>query len=334
MTSPSPIDIIDNAMFSNTAFALAYTDPDQKWLIRKHLLSLHSEFPSLFPAIDTFTHNDGTIVNLLKIEGYLHIDHSLPMIHLNIWIHELYPSMAPMVQVTTDQTKPIRSNHPFVDPSGVTTSSYLHTWVPYRYDLLGLVYNLVNLFSLDHPFYFLSVPSKCHVSYMSKIECMDQLWCMLHYDMIAFRETTNDEVEKLTNLQDTMRMRVDITNNHIIELDREQIELKKRVEEMINDADTLINWLTINKVNLSLAMGGKVEDAFECVDDESKLVMELVAEDKALDDMIYALEQYVGRCVMSYECYIKQVRILARGQFFVRAKLEKLKGPQILEFLD
>ncbi|PWA80290.1 Steadiness box [Artemisia annua] len=242
--------------------------------------------------------------------------------------------MAPIVQVTLDPANPIRPNHPFVDLSGVTTSSYLQTWDPFGYDLLGLVYNLVKIFTLDHPFNVVNVPSSSHPSYMSKMECMDFLWCMLHYDIIALREYTNDEVEKLSTLQDEMKMRVNTTHDIIIGLDREKADLKQKVKETTDEADMLINWLTINKVNLSVAMGGNVEDAFECVNEDSQLVMDLLAEDKALEDVMYALDKALQNGVMSYEAYLKQVRILARDQFFVRAKLKKLKGPQIFKFLD
>ncbi|KAI3749449.1 hypothetical protein L2E82_20061 [Cichorium intybus] len=334
MASPHPAEIIDNAIFCNTAHALAYTDPDQKWLIRKHLLSLHIEFSSLYPSVGMFTHNDGTMVNLLKAEGFLHISQSLPSIHVSIWIHEHYPHLAPIVQVTPNPTYPIRPNHPFVDPSGVTTSSYLHKWVPFGHDLLGLAYNLVKLFSLDHPFYLVGAPTVSHPFYMSKTDCMDRLWWMLHYDMMTLRENTNDEVEKLTTLQAEMSMHADITTSMIIGLDHERVNLKQRVKEMTDEADILINWLAVNKVNLSVAMGGEVEDAFECADMYSKLALEWLAEDKALEDLMYALEKALEKGVMNYEHYIRQVRSFSRDQFFLRAKLEKLKDPQIFKFLD
>ncbi|KAI3806030.1 hypothetical protein L1987_21920 [Smallanthus sonchifolius] len=325
MASPSQLDIIDDAMFCNTGFALAYSDPDQKWLIRKHLLSLHREFSSLYPVIDTYIHKDGTTVNLLKVDGYLRISHSLPSIHINIWVHEHYPHVAPMVQVKMDQTNTIRSNHPFVDPSGLTMSSYLHTWGPLGFDLLGLARNLVNIFSLDHPFYVVNVPpSMSHPSYVSKMEGMDQLWWRLHYDMIALTENTNDEVETLVALQGEMRTRVDITDNMIIGLDQEKTELKQQVKEMTDEADILVNWLMVNKVNLSVAIGGRVEDAFECVDEHSQMKMECIAEDEALEELMYALDDALGKGVVSHETYIKQVRLLARDQFVARATLVKL----------
>ncbi|KAK1412588.1 hypothetical protein QVD17_33963 [Tagetes erecta] len=325
MASSSQVEIIDEAMFCNTEFALAYFDPDQKWLIRKHLLSLLSEFSSLYPTIDTYIHRDGTMVNLLKVEGYLYISHSLPSVHINIWIHEHYPHVAPMVQVKMDLTNPIRSHHPFVDPSGLTTSSYLHTWCPFGYDLLGLAHNLVKIFSLDHPFYVVNVPpSMSHPSHVSKMEGMDRLWWMLHYHLITLRENTNNEVENLVALQGEMKARVDITDAMIIGLKHEKTKLKKRVKEMTDEADILINWLMVNKVNLSITSGGRVEDAFECVDENSRLTMECKAEDEALEDLMYALDDALGKGIVGHEMYIKQVRVLAREQFFARSKFERL----------
>nr|XP_043638376.1 protein ELC-like [Erigeron canadensis] len=335
MASPCHVDFIDNAMFCDTMFALAYTDSDQKWLIREHLLSILREFPSLHPTIDTFIHNDGSTVKLLKVEGNLHISHSLPLTHINIWIHEHYPHVAPIVQVSLDPSNPIRPNHPFVDVSGVTTSSYLHTWSPFGYNLVGLAYNLVRLFSLDHPFSLVSTDrNMCHLSYMSKMECMDRLWWMLHYDIITLSENTNNKIEKLTTLQGEMKMRGDVIDNIITGLEHERAGLKQRVKEMTDEADMLINWLAVNKVNLSVALGGEVEDAFEFEGKDANLVMEGLAEDRALEDLMYAVEKAHEKGAMSHEVYIKQIRVLAKDQFMIRAKLKKLRGPKIFKFLD
>ncbi|XP_076915449.1 protein ELC-like [Bidens hawaiensis] len=324
MASPSQAEIIDSAMFCNTELALAYYDPDQKWLIRKHLLSLHKEFSSLYPSIDTYIHHDGTAVKLLKVYGYLYISHLLPLVHINIWVHEHYPHVAPMVQVQTDKTNPICPNHPFVDPSGLTTSSYLHTWVPFKHDLLGLAHNLVKIFSLDHPYVVSVPPSMSYPSYVSKMECMDRLWCRLHYEIIGLKENTKDEVEKLASLQEEMRARVDITDNLIIGIDHEKTELKQRVKEMTDEANVLVNWLMVNKVNLSVTTGGSIEDAFECVNAISTLKMECMAEEEALGELMLGLDDAFCKGVMSHEAYFKQVRLLAREQFFALAKLEKL----------
>ncbi|KAK1402669.1 hypothetical protein POM88_002274 [Heracleum sosnowskyi] len=105
MSSSSSVHFIDSALSCTSPFALSYTDPDKKWLIRKHLILLLQNFPSFRPSVDVFTHNDGNIVNLLFATGELHVSNSASPINLSIWLHENYPDMAPIVFVSSNLGK-------------------------------------------------------------------------------------------------------------------------------------------------------------------------------------------------------------------------------------
>ncbi|OWM74516.1 hypothetical protein CDL15_Pgr005095 [Punica granatum] len=71
----SPIKFIEAALSNGAGspFGLSYSDPNQRWLIRKDLLSLLQEFPSFAPSIDTFFHNDGTSTKLLVARACLRV---------------------------------------------------------------------------------------------------------------------------------------------------------------------------------------------------------------------------------------------------------------------
>jgi ESCRT-I complex subunit TSG101 len=59
---------------------------------------------------------------------------------------------------------------------------------------------------------------------------------------------------------------------------------------------------------------------------ETPLARQLLAasaEDHALEDALYALEQAVGQGALRPEVYLRQVRQLARRQFFARATASK-----------
>ena len=145
MVTPSSIQFIYSALSCTTSLALSYSDPEQKWIIQKHLTSLLQDYPTLNPSIDTFIHNDGTTVNLLNANGYFFVSYSSPPIAITIWLHENYPYMAPIVFVTLNPISKIHPNHPFVDPFGATKSACLLvlTWQHPRGYLTDLVHNLV-----------------------------------------------------------------------------------------------------------------------------------------------------------------------------------------------
>ncbi|KAA8550809.1 hypothetical protein F0562_002493 [Nyssa sinensis] len=308
MASPSSIQLIDAALSCTGPFALSYTDPDQKWLIRGHLISLLQDFPSLNPSIDTFIHNDGTTVNLLKANGDLHVSQSSIAVPLTIWLHENYPHMAPLVYVSSKSIYPIRRDHPFVDPSGATASPYLQTWLYPRCNLSVLVHNLAKLFSHNHPLCFSPASTFAHPSLVSKMEAMDRLACYLHHDMVALRAKTEEEVEGLSVVQAELVKRDNITSSMIIGLEHERLSLKQRVMGLMEEADILMNWLKIhdkNSVNVVLG-GDEFEDAFEGVDDESKLVLDYLAADRAIEDLIDELDEAVKQGVVTFEMYIRQ----------------------------
>ncbi|KAK2987112.1 hypothetical protein RJ640_019672 [Escallonia rubra] len=321
----SPIQFIDAALFCTSTFALSYMDPDQKWLIRKHLVTLLQDFPSLMPSTDTFNYNDGTVANLLNAKGDLHLSHSAPPIYITIWVHENYPYAPPNVYVnssnpTSQVSQEFDLHHqPFVDASsGAFTTPYLQSWLHPRCNLSDLVHNLVKLLSSNHPSEFHTHPSR-----VSKLEAMDRLSCTLCNDVSAVRAITEIETEELSVIQVEVLKRADIAASMIIGLEHENFNLKKKVMELTEEADVLKNWLKIHErsiIDVVVAGEGAEENAFEAVDKESNMALNCLAEDMALEDLMYALDKAVLEGVVSFVVYIRQVRELAREQFFRRAR--------------
>lgn len=317
----SSIQFIDTALSCTSPHALSYPDPKQKWLIRKHLLSLIQEYPSFTPSTDTFTHNNGTAVNLLNVTGGLRVTRYTPHVPLTIWLHEKYPYMPPLVFVLANSMTPIHRDHPFVDLSGSTSSPYLQTWIFPRCNLIDLVRNLVRIFSRDHPFiYGSAVASFTHPSLVSKMEALDRLSGMLHYDMTAFLVKNEEELEDLSKFQEELIKRETITRNMISSLEQEKSSLKDKVTRLVDEADVVMNWLRVNGAN-SAAVGEDEAEAFEAADEESKLKIECFSADWAIEDLIYALDKAVEEGAVPFDAYIKQVRVLAREQFSYRAML-------------
>nr|XP_043609191.1 protein ELC-like [Erigeron canadensis] len=134
---------------------------DIKWLIRQHLVSLTTTFPSLNPKTATFTHNDGRSVNLLQVDGtvpmlFQNVTYNIPVI---IWLMETYPRHAPLVFVNPTRDMVIKRQHSFVSPSGLVSINYLHSWVYPSSNLVDLVKNLSHFFALDPPLYSQRRPS-------------------------------------------------------------------------------------------------------------------------------------------------------------------------------
>ncbi|KAM3685735.1 hypothetical protein ACB098_11G143100 [Castanea mollissima] len=134
--------------------ALPYSE-DTKWLIRQHLVSLTSAYPSLEPKTATFTHNDGRSVNLLQAEGtvpvsFQSVTYNIPII---VWLMESYPRHAPCVYVNPTRDMIIKRPHPHVNPSGLVSIPYLQNWIYPSSNLVDLARNLSLHFGRDPPLY-------------------------------------------------------------------------------------------------------------------------------------------------------------------------------------
>lgn len=214
MAPRSSIQFVDAALKTSTGpFKLAYTDPNQKWLIRKDLLALLRNFPTFSPSMDTYTHNDGTTVNLLNASGDLRVSgtSSVPSVPLTIWVHERYPQVGPIVLVKLDSSScSVKRDHPFVDRAGLALPPYLNTWSHPRSNLSDLVRHLKKLFGRDHP--LVETPPSgavgfTHPSLASRMEAIDRISGMAYYDVVALRSGADQEVEDLLRLQEEMRVR-------------------------------------------------------------------------------------------------------------------------------
>ncbi|KAF8401777.1 hypothetical protein HHK36_012723 [Tetracentron sinense] len=335
MAPSSSIQFVDAALSCTSPFALSYRNPNQKWLIRDHLVSLLRDFPSFTPSTETYIHDDGTTVNLLNASGTLLVSQATPPIPLIIWLHQDYPYTPPTVFLLLTPINPIPHDHPFVDPSGATTSPYLQTWLYPRSNLSDLAHNLVCLFAHHHPFFSpldSIFSSFTQPSLASKMEALDRLTAALHYDMVALQAKAGEEIEELSILQSELVERSDITTSMLLGLEHERTNLKQRVTDLTEETDMLMNWLRVHDPKFVIsATGDEAEKAFEAADEESGQVLDCLAADRAIEDLVYALDKAIEDGVMTFEEYIKQVRKLAREQFFHRVKLVKLRSSDILQ---
>lgn len=150
---------------------------------------------------------------------------------------------------------------------------------------------------------------------------------MLHYDMGALQAMTEEETEGLLTVQDELKNRARGIRNIVSGLDHERKKLKETVMGLAERADVLMNWLKVNSdpKAIGVILGDRVKDAFEAIDAESNAELDGTAADEAIEDVIYALDKALEQGVVSFDSYIRQVRILAREQFFHRDLLVKLK---------
>ncbi|KAL3828002.1 hypothetical protein ACJIZ3_016804 [Penstemon smallii] len=98
-------------------------------------------------------------------------------------------------------------------------------------------------------------------------------------------------------------------------------EMKGLVKGLKDESDKILRWL---KIVGSVTDNESVYSEFEDVDEELRNLMDLMAADFAVEDLICALDKIVRQGGVSFEVYIKEVRVLAREQYLHRAGIVKI----------
>lgn len=158
--SHASVQFLNSVLSQRGPSALPYEE-NLKLTIRSHLVSLLEEFPSLQVKTESFTHNDGKACNLLQVDGtipmyYLEVLYNIPV---TFWLLEDYPKKPPRVFVKPTRDMIIKRPHRHVDPSGLVSLPYLHSWMYPRSNLVELVRSLSLVFGQDPPLYSTPVNS-------------------------------------------------------------------------------------------------------------------------------------------------------------------------------
>ncbi|XVF82501.1 hypothetical protein PTKIN_Ptkin16aG0054200 [Pterospermum kingtungense] len=380
---------LSSALSQRGPSSLPYTE-DTKWLIRQHLLSLISHYPSLEPKTATFTHNDGRSVNLLQADGtipmpFQGVTYNIPII---IWLIESYPRHPPLVYVNPMRDMIIKRPHPNVSPSGLVSIPYLQNWIYPSSNLVDLVLNLSSAFSRDPPLYSqrrpnpnpspspsASVNSSMTSSYgqqppssvsasaaagyppspygrvqlpqpsqrppedaaeVYKRNAVNKLVEMVHGDIIGMRKAREVDMEGLLSAQAVLRRREEVINKGLGELQDEKEGLEQQLQVVLMNTDVLDGWIRDNE-GKTRSLGKDnvdVDEAFHFVDVLSKQMLDCTAADLAIEDVVYSLDKAVQEGLVPFDQYLRNVRLLARKQFFHKATTAKVRAAQMQAEVD
>jgi len=112
-------------------------------------------------GVEEFIHNNGVKQSLLHISGTLPINHKGASYNIPIkfWIPYRFPDQPPICFVTPTKGMAIKARHKHVNSTGLIFHQYLHSWSPYRSNLIALSSNLQSVFGPDPPVYAKPAPA-------------------------------------------------------------------------------------------------------------------------------------------------------------------------------
>ncbi|KAH7665810.1 Vacuolar sorting protein/ubiquitin receptor VPS23 protein [Dioscorea alata] len=297
MVSVQPSSSIEfiGSTFSDTGMgSLSYKHQELKWLISEHLLSLFYDFCLFIPSAENYIHNDGIVIRLLNVSSYLTVPPSKLPILMTIWLKEDYPFPPPLVYILPHSVAKIHHQHPFIDPSSCSTNCpYMETWKYPRSNLSDLTHEILEVLKMC-TLYPDFVDESLEMIMTNRNDIEIQLARQVHHDKRCFRAQVEEDIEYLLGLQGMLLERADTLNLIIHELEK---------EEMTND---------------------DIEDVLDVVDEASKFLIKSEAADRPIDDVMEIIWKEVEEGRIEFREYLKQIRNLAREQFFHKALIIEL----------
>lgn len=141
----------------------------------------------------------------------------------------------------------------------------------------------------------------------------------------SYDDTVMEEVSTLAAAQKELEERYAKVARVVGQLDAERAEVEAAVRELGLRTTQLRAWLAkYEGLEGSPAATLDVENYLREKSEVSRGILELSAEDLALEDVFYALERTLAKGLIPGDAYLRQVRQLSRQQFYARAKLAKL----------
>ncbi|CAL4903588.1 unnamed protein product [Urochloa decumbens] len=315
-----------------------YEHPDLRWLVRKHVLAILEEFPTLSPSVDTFTTDDGNSAVLLNARGILAVSHALPPILLTLWLPREYPYRPPLVYVfPAAPPAALVADHPFVDHrTGRVRRAlpYLDEWSVPRSSLVGLVQSLVAALRMCHPLTAASsgfvaggatvaggaraaaTPAEEERRRMHAV-LAEELAARMGADAADFRVRADEDIHAMASLQAGLRARGDAMGGAIRALEEERMRLELAVTASLAHRRNLLAWLhKESRAAPPGAAGAASALAPYAAAGDAPRWLESKAAELAADDAIDALGDALENGELGFQEYIKRVKILAREQFF------------------
>lgn len=126
-----------------------YRNPDT---VLREILTITGSYQGLFPQLDTYTFNDGTLMELVHLNGTIPVRYKSNVynIPICIWIMDTHPNNAPICYVRPTPDMSIKVSM-YVDQNGKIYLPYLHEWDLNSSDILGLIQVMMVTFGEQPP---------------------------------------------------------------------------------------------------------------------------------------------------------------------------------------
>ncbi|KAK3841432.1 MAG: UEV domain-containing protein [Linnemannia gamsii] len=323
---------------------IGYQNSDRMYADVESVLRLFQNF--LVPKAETYTHDDGHSQLLLSLIGTVPIVYQSATYNIPVafWLPISYPSVAPIVFVTPTALMLVKAGVN-VDISGRCFHPYLAYWSN-RSDsnLVELIGIMQGVFSQEPPVYAKSnisqqqqqqqqqqasaviggypSPSNFALSTQQLNPQQAQLYTKLQSALLEFKTASSREMDSLVNVNKQLN---DAENRTKTELQSLR-DLSAKIQHNIETLNRCTEQLNAKIEQITTWPEEPVDEIICGSSVVHNQLFELVAEEIAIEDTLFYLDEALSQDNVELNAYMKHVRNLSREQFMKKALIKKVKA--------
>lgn len=295
--------------------------------------------------LESFTFLQGPTQRLVALRGSISVIFQ-GFVHahicLQVWAMPYHPKGPPLIFILSDDSMPLRPNHPHVDhTTGMVYVPYLSQWDPRLSCISDAVQATISAISSSLPLYanspLLALPAPTLVCTRASptapapVDCRRELIYNLSKRLLhALTQNSTAASAVMSNLQRSKenlisRLRMD-SERHNSAPKAEMASLLARRTELNEQAALLSQW---RESHPYVHVDASIDVDTQPRHTRQQQVINCTALDYASDDVMDQLDEALCEGIISVSTYVIRVRRIARDQFFARALLRAIQQESI-----
>lgn len=282
-------------------------------------------FPSLHPIVDTFTARDGTSHRLVALRGTVPISYKgAPYkIPVHIWAMAYHPTGPPLMFVVPTSTMVFRQRHPHVDyTNGLVYLPYLSEWDALSSSLCGAINSMIIVFSRTPPVYSRDPAQVISQEEVERRRLSRRISERVELALTKKNAEAADTIAKLHIRKDAVIQEESARQSLSQQLYRERFDIHRAQNSLRDKLTALHKW---HADHLHPLPDADIDDITHPATVLQQQSIDCGARDAALTDALDQLDEAIAKGVIDDETYMRDVRRIAREQFFTRALLRKVQ---------
>lgn len=318
--------------------------------LRKDLVDLLQTCTSLSPELNSFS-GSGRSVTLMYLAGVVPITYggNTYNIPVTIYFDPPYPRTAPRCFVTPTETMALKQNHANVDQGGMIYLPYLSTWTQAQSTPAELMGHVASAFSASPPVYSKQQATAAPQQPVARATATpSQGYSQLPVAVAkavpvvptavakavtlspreqALRHLTEEAKKRwggvvepiITDINEQAKRKADLQNaadkveEAVAALERETKENRAKEAELQTVEAQLQPF-----VEAHAGVEPDPDTLKDSLDQESRLVLDLLADEMAFEEYLAALDELLESRKISMEDFLREVRDTSREQFKLR----------------